>query len=388
VAKIPNPLFRENFQRCIHVSGEIDQTSLDRLSPEIQRLRGEGGDPITVFVDCPGGSTWHAEALLRLLKATTQDGVSCRILTVVTTLAASAAADLLAAGDYSIAYPSAVILYHGIRSRTGQAVTTETASQLVETLRKTSEDFALQLANRCIDRFFFNYAGLMGEFSDIREEQNNPRLHDIDCLSVALQKRLPNLSRLPTEALGRRSRNAALSSFVSQKLNERADITPETRRADAEAGILQAIVQYELDTHPEADWTLASDGMRRVQEDFVLLREYHSPEHNAKLASLISQYGAFMLTPEEQQHYNGLTEPEKQQWLSGATWDRVHALWYFYVSICRLLQEGENYMSPEEAYWLGIVDEVIGSPLPSIRTLVEKDEAPPTDESTVDVPNS
>lgn len=376
MAKAPNPLFRENFQRCFHVSGEINQATLDRLTPEIQRLRGQSGDPITVFIDCPGGSTWHAEALLRLLKTQTQDGVSCRIITVVTTLAASAAADILAAGDYAIAYPAAIILYHGIRQRTSQAVTTETASQLVETLRKSNEDFALQLANRCIDRFCFNYVGLRGEFGTVRQKQGDQNLSDIDCLALSLQERMPRLSRVPKEALRRQTLNAALTNFVDQKLSARVEITPETRSAEVEAAILQAIVQYELDTHPDVDWTLSSGGMRRIQEDFTLLREYHSPEHDAKLATLIDQYGIFILTQEERQRYDNLAQADKPDWLSRATLERVRALWYFYVSICRLLQEGENYMTPAEAYWLGLVDEVIGSSLPSVRTILEADETP------------
>ena len=45
---------------------------------------------------------------------------------------------------------------------------------------------------------------------------------------------------------------------------------------------------------------------------------------------------------------------------------------YFVVSLFRLLQQGEFYLTPRDAYWLGIVDEVIGdTDLPCPRLLLE-----------------
>jgi hypothetical protein len=50
----------------------------------------------------------------------------------------------------------------------------------------------------------------------------------------------------------------------------------------------------------------------------------------------------------------------------------MHPLWYFVVSLFRLLQQGEFTLTPRDAYWLGIVDEVIGATdLPCPRLLLE-----------------
>jgi len=44
---------------------------------------------------------------------------------------------------------------------------------------------------------------------------------------------------------------------------------------------------------------------------------------------------------------------------------------YIMVSLCRILQSADYWFAPEEAYWLGLVDEVPGSDLPSQRQFVE-----------------
>ncbi|HZD39481.1 MAG TPA: hypothetical protein VE131_02090, partial [Terriglobales bacterium] len=51
--------------------------------------------------------------------------------------------------------------------------------------------------------------------------------------------------------------------------------------------------------------------------------------------------------------------------------DKLEVLWYFVVSLCRLLQTKDYQLTPEEAYWLGVVDEVTGSSLQSDREMIE-----------------
>ena len=48
-------------------------------------------------------------------------------------------------------------------------------------------------------------------------------------------------------------------------------------------------------------------------------------------------------------------------------------MWHIVVSICRVLQSGEYPLTPEDAYWMGLVDEVVGSQLPCMRTFAEAD---------------
>jgi ATP-dependent protease ClpP protease subunit len=111
----PSKEFRPNPQRAIYIQGRIDQSLIDRLTPQITNLLYLDRDPITVYIDSNGGSTAASELILRQLRATNQDMADpCRLITVVTSTAASAAADLLTSGDYAIAYPGSSIFYHGL----------------------------------------------------------------------------------------------------------------------------------------------------------------------------------------------------------------------------------------------------------------------------------
>ncbi len=53
-------------------------------------------------------------------------------------------------------------------------------------------------------------------------------------------------------------------------------------------------------------------------------------------------------------------------------------------SLCKRLQQSENILSAEDAYWHGIVDEVLGSQLPCVR---EVTEYTPAEEQTKEKPN-
>jgi hypothetical protein len=79
------------------------------------------------------------------------------------------------------------------------------------------------------------------------------------------------------------------------------------------------------------------------------------------------------LTQSQKAEYDELTlnEEERNAWLCKIAEPKLQPLWYFMVSLCRLLQEADYSLSPAEAYWMGLVDEVPGSGLPSERQIVE-----------------
>jgi len=241
---IPNKDYREDCDRAIYLRGVINQSLVDEVLPQINRLRLASVEPITVYIDSPGGSIALAETIRRMVKAPHPDGDECRLITAVIGIAASAAADFLALGDYAIAYPHTQILYHGSRTDTAGVVTYESA---------TSLDF----------------------------------------------------------------------HFGSQK--------------------------------------------RSVKR-------------------LVRLYGPLLLGDSEKAEYDNLTVngPDKQEWLGEKIGHKIQPLWYFMVSLCRRLQSADYDLSPEEAYWLGLVDEVPGSDLPNLRIFIENKDRPAPQSDKVD----
>ena len=230
-----DPDYRPNPERCIYLSGELNQEKLDKLTPEILRLCSTSHYPITLYIDSPGGSTYSANILYRLLKARNQDGESSKLITVCTGVAASAAADMLSSGDYALAYPHTRVLYHGTRQVYDRAITTETAADMAEYLKQTNEGFALTLANRSIDRFIFRFLTLRDEFSEVRSALGL-NLTDIECLTRVLGTKLSSaVSAIPERALERHRRNKELTEFVfsSRFFPEISNSTTEQERADS-----------------------------------------------------------------------------------------------------------------------------------------------------------
>jgi hypothetical protein len=66
---------------------------------------------------------------------------------------------------------------------------------------------------------------------------------------------------------------------------------------------------------------------------------------------------------------------EEINWLYKEIGQELRSLWHFSVLLCRNLQSGENRLTAEDAYWLGIVDEVMGT-LPGERADAENPVSP------------
>ena len=55
----------------------------------------------------------------------------------------------------------------------------------------------------------------------------------------------------------------------------------------------------------------------------------------------------------------------------------LEPVWSFFIALCHALQDGENELTGRDAYWLGLVDEVVGESLMSLRTIMEFRPDPP-----------
>src|SRR5262245_14541283 len=60
-------------QLRLFLTGRITQEVAHALSPRIKELRAASGDPITLYIDSPGGSSAVAEGIRFLIKAQDQD---------------------------------------------------------------------------------------------------------------------------------------------------------------------------------------------------------------------------------------------------------------------------------------------------------------------------
>jgi len=375
VAK-PNPDFRENPDRAVYVTGAITAELVDKLTPQIHALR-KSIEPITVYINSEGGEVVSADRIRNLIRIPDQDGFPRRMITVVTGEAASAAADLLALGDYAIAYPNTWIVYHGTRRSLGGAVTVELARNVASSLQQTNEGFALRLARKVLGRVLLA-AGEEGKgLSDYRETESSEPWPDIQPIVTAQIGDMISgeVIALARDAVARQEAIRNLTAAVLTHLN--ALTQPPSSETERDIEIFNAVLAYKRGQRNMIEWNFAASGLQEVTADFELLRDYHFGGQRSQSLRLLEIYGALFLTSADAVAFASLDKDARSKWLQDKVANKFRALWYYLVSCCRLLQSKDFLFDGEDAYWFGLVDEVIGCPnLVTHRMLAEQNPGP------------
>jgi ATP-dependent protease ClpP protease subunit len=367
-SKRKDPNFRPDSSRCIYVTGRFDQQLIDRLTPQILALHAQSRKPITVYIDSGGGAISLGETLLSLLGAPNQDGEApCNIITVVTSLAGSAAADMLSAGDYAIAYPRSTIVYHGTRMTLDDAITSETASSLTESLRLSNDRFAMRLAARSAWRFIFRYVYLKDQFNQHRAGRVS--LTDLDCFLALLEERISDGAReVLTLSRIRFQRYKNLVTFFEKGLPKKRNLA---RVAEIEAIALKRMIEFELKRNKNPDWSLSDGGLVQITDDFVLLTEYVNTSDNRNFRDHCERWREFFLTPADKAEIAKLPAKQRHAKLVEKLRSVIQPVWLFFVAMCHVLQERDNVLTSTDAYWLGLIDEVLGLEELNFRLIME-----------------
>ena len=294
-----------NPSRAIYVTGNLDDEMVARLTPRILALQSQSRDPICVYINSPGGFPRCAEALLNLLRLSNQDiAEPCRIITAVTVQAASAAADLLASGDYAIAFPKSTVLHHGVRQSTGAPSTLESTARLNELLRISNSLYAMELAKKSEDRFTFRFYSVMDEFAAIRAKKGDPNLSDYACFVEVIREKLSSdAKKIFDKAVNRAERYKALISSVGGSSEWNKAETP----LQVQALIIKAIVDFEVrgaSTTETLDFRVG--GMRQLVDDFYILNEYFTGNSGQKLDEWCKTIGRLILSPAQQEQIDGI----------------------------------------------------------------------------------
>lgn len=358
---VPHPYYRLNPSRAVHISGQISRDLLSRITPQILKLQANSREPITVYIDSPGGHVGNMETILRTLKLSDQDSSDpCHITTAVTIRAASAAADLLSSGDYAVAYPHSAILYHGIRTQETNPLMVESASVLSTLLRRSNDLYAIELARKIDDRFSFRFVFVRDQFDAIRKKHGNQQLSDLECFIEFIEEKLSaQTKKVWQRAKSRHSRYRELFDTVQKKA--KGDLE-KMSAAQLQAASLKAIVEYELKANRhDPSWSFTGGGIERLTDDFFLLNEYIGGFSGERLQRWSTEWGKYVVPPEVVSEINAITdEEERTKKMAEKIAPFVAPLTSFFAAMCHALQEGENELTAEDAYWLGLVDEVVG----------------------------
>jgi hypothetical protein len=314
------------------------------------------------------------EGLWKLLNVGDQDGSApCVIITVVTTRAASAAADLLSSGDWAVAYPHSAVLYHGSRLPSYPAqLTLERAALIAYYLRITNEKYAMDRIRKIEVRFMQKFLLYKDSFADVRKDNPAKQMTDADCFLEVIKNGL--------SARGKKLFDSAINRYQRyEKLLKKVKARTGTTQAKLEAARLKAIIDFEVDSNKKnPDWSFTDFGLTNLSDDFFLVNEHLADIKTARLTDFISSWGKFALTDDEKAELDGRPEEERLTLTVEKVRPILEPVWAFFVSLCHALQYGENDLTATDAYWLGLIDEVIGdASLRSVRTIMEYEPDPP-----------
>jgi ATP-dependent protease ClpP protease subunit len=382
---VPHANFRPNPSRAIYIQGSIDQNMVDRLTPKIIALQAANRNPITLYIDSRGGNVSSTELILRLLTASDQNAAApCRIITVVTNRASSAAADLLSSGDYAIAFSESTVFYHGVRQSLVDPLTVEFGSALTESLKISNDQSAMALARKSEGRFMFRFVMMKHRFEEVRQKLPPTSRSDLDCFIALISEKLSARAlNVVTRAQERHGRYSSLLNKAVAEAFKSKTVSASQSAAQVEAAIIKKIIDFEVSSHKkDPNWSFHAGGLSRLNDDFFLVREYVSSAQSEHFKKICDRWGNFALTEKEQEELKGIADEEAR---TKARLEKVRPhfqpLWSFFVALCHALQEGENDLTALDAFWLGLIDEVIGSDVPSLRVIseFEPDPKPPDD---------
>jgi hypothetical protein len=373
----PDANSREDFSNGVVLDGVIDASLVSRITPTILELRSRKAPRITVYINSDGGNLAEAEAIFNLLRFQGVDQYSPWIITVAVGNAKSAAANLLAQGDYSIAYPNASIHFHGVRFSEVPTLTMEDAAYYSEYLSGRNLDTALRLANDSLQRSVIHYATLKADFDSIRTAAYDPDLEDSECFFRLISQKLTTepARRVVRKAIKHFRDNRELSQIAlgaANKQNQRR--TRKMSPAAYETAVLKAVAVHLTRKKEDREAGLTDAKLSEIVSAYKLLRDYHLGPHTKALKTVIKRFGVWFLNTTEGAHYTSLNSgpPEsREKWLEATVWPKMKPFWYLVVAIWQALQEEENPISPADAYWLGVVDEVAGTDLCALRTAIE-----------------
>lgn len=367
-----DPRFRANKNRSVSIFGDLTDEMVSTLAHEILRLRADDNiSPITVFINSNGGAMRCLDYIFGLLTSKAATGKRPRLITVAIGNAKSAAATLLALGDYAIAYPKSAIHFHGVRYGEVEDVTMETASSMAAQLESKNRATASLLARAGTIRLAFHYARLKNDFPKIRIDPNKQDLSEIECFAICLKSKLSSSGdRIVDKALERWQSLDALTEIVARAAKS------GKKGLEFEAAVLNAVIEHEVEKNKPNNWSLDSNGVFQIASDYLLLRDYDLGKHVQLIQTIFERFSHAFFDNEEIKQMvaakeKGQTDDSVKQIADKRIQHTIKPFCYFTSSIWQSLQEEENPLSPRDAYWLGCVDEVYDTKLPCLRDVVE-----------------
>lgn len=395
-----------DWDRSLFIDTTIDDDLVRRLTPTILSLRQKSTEPITVAIDSPGGSLSALDVLLGLLTGPTQCGATGRIVTVNTNHAFSAAANLLAFGNYAVALKHSDILFHDVRWNGMRDVTPTKARNAAKSLQEANDNFAQKLADRIVHRLIWNFIDQRSEFDkygasfpqiltryqsalgDYGRPIPGKKHIDIAGFATCLYARLSvQNDELIDNVMERLSKWVLLRGLAESiptyrpKGSRKAGLLDGAKylhkvlggqstnfdKSTGDIKLLLTLLIAEM-SYSDGNTSLFPGNLDEATRNFMLIKSMNDSRHRRSATELMLR-NKFVFFDENLEE----VDEERKKALISEMMPFAQLFWLFCVSLSRELFEGEHVLSPADAQLLGLIDEVAGGgPIESKREFQEK----------------
>jgi ATP-dependent protease ClpP protease subunit len=375
--------------RALTVAGEINDQMVAELTLPILSCRSVVEVPFGVLVDSGGGQVDSFAKLLDLLGASEGPPRRPSLITLATSEAASAAARLVVAGTIAAALPEAQFLFHGVWKQPNE-VTEKGAAELGADLHEANDRDAKWLARRVFPRMMDTFARVAGEFAAVEKTAaafvaclgaaHDTRYAGLGHLAAVLFRELPDRVReIIPDAL---VQVAGLRSLKAQ-LESKSDSIPDVLREALARRRREARRVLEHDarvlTYLLAEWIadethvhLRSQDLLHIALDFDYYIEWTSKAWQDDLLFVTAEHASAFSSKKELRELRRLAKKgdanttkdiKRFDRLLERAYDRAAPVWAFSLAISRMLHSGDLPLDAASAWWLGLLDVVVGSSL-------------------------
>jgi ATP-dependent protease ClpP protease subunit len=346
------PRLRPSLSRAILIYGSFKDNLAETTRAEAARLLAQSGEPLALYLRSRGGAVSALKIFEEILALKTSGGKPGQIMVVADGYLRSAASYFVVLGHYAYAEKHAWLGFHGVRY--GQmhklkAIMEEDALVMAMQLDDENRRIARRMAEAMIYR-------VAHRFADYQRQGGKSSENFFDHLRRHLT--------------GKDSRSLLDDALVYAKMiPQLAGPQPakQSRRlAAAQAKMLQALIACRLQVYRGKDQKFDGTAIAELMLDYLFLQDHLASSPDKLKQNLFKVFGTSFLTSGETARYQSLRRKSPRTaktYLKNMANPRLASLWYYAASLGRRLLVHDVKLSPSDAYWLGLVDEVPGTPL-------------------------
>jgi ATP-dependent protease ClpP protease subunit len=358
---------RPNPRRAVKICGVLKDDAAEGILSTIARLRNQSADPLTLYIRSDGGMILALSKIEQALTSARSGAKHAKFITVAEGRVRSAAAYLLVMGDYAYAKNGVRISFHGARYKIVaklKKIKIKDALAMAKELGLQNRQITLKLAPAMIYRVVHRFQNFRDWSKLAPENFAGPSGHLIGEFIGFLSKKLssPTGRRLVRDS----SKHARLLFSLVNQLPQNKSSRGHGWTWPNQEKIMQALLVPEMRKRQVRDGRVDELLTFDLVADYNFLIDTFNTTQSTMIRNLVKMFGPNLLTKIQEGKYQDflMANPAAaKSYLHTAAELNVLALWYFTRALCRRLLSGENSLPAVDAYWLGLIDEVLDSSL-------------------------